>query len=61
MMGKASTATEVAQARSSDHVRSLTTEQVLAYWRLTPSVIELRTRRLGMYQSWAKDPAHYSQ
>ena len=39
----------------------LTTEQLLAHWKLLPTFIELRIRRLGWLQCMAKNPANHIQ
>ncbi|CAK0879045.1 unnamed protein product [Prorocentrum cordatum] len=35
--------------------------QVLNYWKVAPSEVEMAVRRLGMYQGWAKDPESSGQ
>ncbi|CAK0833594.1 unnamed protein product [Prorocentrum cordatum] len=39
----------------------MTTEQVLAYWKLADTKTELLVRRLRWYQSWASRPWHHAQ
>eukprot|EP00959_Pyramimonas_sp_CCMP1952_P382571 8016556-Pyramimonas_sp.AAC.1 len=44
-----------------DHIRSLTTREVLDYWELSDCKTELLCRRLRWYQSWSAHPESHVQ
>eukprot|EP00959_Pyramimonas_sp_CCMP1952_P403461 8454047-Pyramimonas_sp.AAC.1 len=54
MRGKACT-------REEDKIRSMSTSQVLSFWKLAPSSIEMSVRRLRLYQGWARDYKNHVQ
>eukprot|EP00959_Pyramimonas_sp_CCMP1952_P042648 891726-Pyramimonas_sp.AAC.1 len=43
------------------HVLSLSNEQVLNHWRITPAFIELRVRRLGWLVQFIRYPGRHAQ
>ena len=43
------------------HPTSLSNVAVLAHWKLLGCEMEMKIRRLRMYQSWALDPQHHCQ
>eukprot|EP00959_Pyramimonas_sp_CCMP1952_P404036 8466088-Pyramimonas_sp.AAC.1 len=46
---------------STGHKVSMTTPEVLRYWRFSGSRVDLRIRRLKWYQSWARNPTGHVQ
>jgi hypothetical protein len=44
-----------------DHVRTLTNEPVFRHWRIAPSFLELRVRRLGWLVQCIRFPARHAQ
>eukprot|EP00959_Pyramimonas_sp_CCMP1952_P268061 5604857-Pyramimonas_sp.AAC.1 len=44
-----------------DHVKTMATKQILAYWRIPESDVEMTIRRLSWCVGWARDPQKHSQ
>ncbi|CAK0818998.1 unnamed protein product, partial [Prorocentrum cordatum] len=51
----------VATRADGDHMKTMTTEQILAYWRIPETDVEMTIRRLNWYVGWARDPQKHSQ
>eukprot|EP00959_Pyramimonas_sp_CCMP1952_P260870 5454753-Pyramimonas_sp.AAC.1 len=44
-----------------EKVTSMSTRQVLAYWRVAPCRVEVHVRRPGMCQGWSRDAEKSAQ
>eukprot|EP00959_Pyramimonas_sp_CCMP1952_P122015 2550680-Pyramimonas_sp.AAC.1 len=50
-----------ASSEGTGHVQSLSNEQVLNHWRVTPAFLELRVRRLEWLAQFVRYPARHAQ